>query len=619
MGRAPPLALLALLLTPASLHAHGGQYQRPAHLGPMTGVAPGDSGRFGAGTTPGSPGSLPSLALPLRRGAPGVADSTFTAWWRIRGPALLWRRTRMAPAATESGSVPGSGRATAPRSGRLTDHGRSVAARWDPIRTILGDALTQADPELVDSALIARGRITPREDGEAAFLEIWPLVAHPIESIRRSAVLALGLLESDRSPPVLLSFLHSTGRSDSLTNSIAAIALGLQSEPRSIAGLCRVADSHPDLELRAAAVLGLGLFGEDRRTIVTFLLERLQDRGLAELVRVQIPVALARLGDEAGGAVAGLRAVAQEPRAGMGVRRSAVLALGRLASAADEDTVTLLLRLGRNSRDGALRGWSWIALGRIAGRGPRSATGTEVDAPAATEARARIVRELTTTLAVAGRRRDAAWGVMALGLALEQPAGQTTDQDEAVVALLRILERNRTAEPRAAAAIALGLAGVRDAVAKLERILQDDPEPILGQCTAIALGLLGDPNSLPLLVDRTGPDTPMDLREAAATGLHLGSPEAAGALFRRLLEQSTTLTESVFVARTAGAVGDASCLPPLVRLARNPEADPLSRAFAVVGLGRLLEQASPPWNVRLFRDSNYLSPCGAERILSDIY
>src|SRR5690606_31635785 len=101
----------------------------------------------------------------------------------------------------------------------------------------LSDALKDSEIDVVDSALLARGRSASAARADQAFQEIWPFVGHPAESIRRSAIAALGLLPSERVVPVLVSLIGQPRQTDPITNGIAALALGYQSAPEGIPAL----------------------------------------------------------------------------------------------------------------------------------------------------------------------------------------------------------------------------------------------------------------------------------------------------------------------------------------------------------------------------------------------
>ncbi|MBI4882375.1 MAG: HEAT repeat domain-containing protein [Planctomycetes bacterium] len=589
MSRTLLAAALIGLLAPAPLFAHGGQYQRPQHLGPMTGVLPEDAGRFGAGT--GQPGAYPyTPGGPLaRKKRPLLEDEEWLAWWRLNGSALIAARAR---------EEAGGSRAM------LSARARGAAADWTPVQEVFSEALRAAAPDVVDSALVACGRSATPEGAEALFPQVWPLVAHPDESVRRSALLALGLLGSPRSAPVLLSFLNNTGRTDATTNSVAAIALGYLSEPRAIGELKRAVTRGEQEGLAAAAIVALGLFQQDRREILVFLLER-----LAEAPRPEIPIALGRLGAEAQVALPVLREAAAASGRDHPLRRSCIIALGALSPCDDAASVQALIRIATISPDAPSRGLALIALGRIAGRADPAPSG---------ESTAREARDfLRRSISGARYRRDAPWACLAAALAFE-PCG-VQERTACAQALLSYLRGDTRDKKRGAAALALGLLGAGEAIPEVRTLFEEARDSDLRGSAALALGLLRDRGSVYALEDLLLYAADPEMREQAAAALALLAPEQAAAALLAQYERAGTAAEAVLAAQLLARVAGPSAIPPLVRAARDQERDSLARAFALVALGRIVERSSLPWNARLALDSNFLSLCPAEELLLDIF
>ncbi len=590
MRRTLLAAALISLVAPAPLFGHGGQYQRPQHLGPMTGVPPEDANRFGAGTNQPGAGPYAPPGGPLaRKKRPLAEDEEWLAWWRLNGPALI-----------ESCARGAAGGARA----RLSVRARGAAADWAPVQALFSEALRADAPDVVDSALIACGRSATPEGAEALFTQVWPLVAHPDESVRRSALLALGLLHSPRSAPVLLSFLNNPGRSDPTTNSVAAIALGFLSEPRAINELKRTVTREEQPDLAAAALVALGLFQQDRRDIVVFLLER-----LAEAPLPQIPIALGRLGAEAQVALPALREAVAAGGRELAVRRSCIIALGALAPCDDAESAAALIKVAMSHPDAPSRGLALIALGRIAGRAQAGSPG---------EAKLREARDfLRHSISGARYRRDAPWACLGAALAFG-PCGREA-RAACAQALCSYLRSDKHAAKRGAAALALGLIGADDAKGDLRALLEQTEDLDLRGCAALALGMLQDRGSMYALEGLLLSGGDPGMREQAAAALALLAPEQAAAALLDEFEQAGTAAEAVLAAQLLARVAGPSAIPPLVRAARDQEADSLARAFALVTLGRVVERTSLPWNSRLAVDANFLSLCPAEELLLDIF
>ncbi|MFH0946028.1 MAG: HEAT repeat domain-containing protein, partial [Planctomycetota bacterium] len=447
---------------------------------------------------------------------------------------------------------------------------------------------------------------------DAAFQDIWPFVGHPDPALRRSAIFSMALLESDRAAPVLLSLLNNTSKADNVSCAMAAISLGYLSAPQAVTRLMQIAAGEADLELRRAAVVALGLFSSSQREIVVFLLEQLDRRSVPEEVRTAIPIALARLGDDAAPAVPALRKLVHGTRTREALRRSSVIALGRLAPPDDIDSMETLIRTVLADSDGVARGLALISIGEIAARGNPS------DGLSA-EARERGNQLLCRVVAGEAARENRAWACLA-GARSHREGGCPPAECEALATdLLKIIHYSKESSLRAAAVLALGILDAQPAADTLLSVLQDREAPLEASFAALALGLLGDKKDLGPIRSLVSRSSDPDGRDRAVTGLALISREDAGDLLVRMLSQTTTTAETVWAARTLGQVGTPSSIPHLVRLAADKESPSLSRAFALVGLGRLLEPTRLPWNVRLATGANYLSLGQAETALLDIY
>ena len=578
----PPLAALALLLiTAPDAVGHGGQYVRPVPLGPLspiTGVTPEDAKRLRESWSR-APGA------PLARKSTVARRSDFMLWWRANGASVL--------------------HASASASG-ASENAR-VTADWEPVDALLADAMLAGDADLADSAVLAQARAA-QTDTDAAFLRIWPLVAHPHDSVRRSAILSVGLLGNPRGKPVLATLLDGASRSDQITAGVAAVALGYLSDPSSISELQRVLTRSAKVPLHTGAVLGLGLFQDDREPIVAFLLELL-DRKLEPQVRAQIPISLGRLGDAAAPAVPRLRRLTGSVKH-KSMRAPSIIALGQLASPDDQETIRVLRSACSRGRP-QLHQLALLALGRIAGRVEQH---PGIDATHATEVREFLRQE-------AGRSSStvAPFAIVAVALSARDVSLDADELGALLGPIRKRLDDKWNDDLRAAAALAVAMLGDQSSTAALRGML----DPKLGSCATVAaaaLGVLGDELAVPRLRDLAErPTAAYDLREQAAIALaSMNRPLATKALLRAF-ERANTATEATFLARMLGAVGDDTVVPVLVRYARDDRASALERAFAIVGLGRLLERSPLPWNARLSAGSNFLDPTPLELALLDIF
>ena len=585
--------LIALSFAPAAT-GHGGQYQRPrVPLGPVTGVDPSDAAKW---TGPAFPTTIPSRST--RRAAAETEGTGWRLWWRANAPTLLQKRF----------GVDAEGSST------LRGRARDAATDWPPVRDALDRALLDPQIDVVDSAILAWGRCSSPESADVAFKKVWPYVGHPVESIRRSAVISLGLTGSDRAIPVLVSLLSQTSKTDPITNGIAAISLGYLSAGAAIPALTRTVEENPAVETAASAVVGLGLYRSHRREIVPFLVDKLSDVKLPREVRAQVPIALARLGDASSPAIPALveqLRLTTEPA----FRRSLAIALGQLASPEDVDVVRRLEHVADRIRDGHSRGLALLALAQIATR----ADGVTLTGDATVMARAHVMRRLTSPL----HRADIGYSCLAAALAFQPVA---TDDKERVTVVERVGRHFRdrrtdavTTAARGAAAIALALLGQHELAPEIRARAETAEDAKLKGDLITALGLLRDRGSLTMLRSVIEKDVDPATRERAIEAAGLISREIATSLLVRLADRTLRPSDRLLATQGLARIGGRAALPHLVRLANDVESEALPRAFAVVALGRMLERTRPPWNERLAANGNFAVDVRAIRELLDLF
>jgi hypothetical protein len=283
------------------------------------------------------------------------------------------------------------------------------------------------------------------------------------------------------------------------------------------------------------------------------------------------------------------------------VQQSSVIALGLIADndadAVDRDALAALIRTTRDG-DALARRLAWIAIGRA---GARDGAGAGRD-EGVQRARAALYTGLETEN---GLVRP--WVALGLGV-LEQTRARSGDivAPDSLRALRGALERHPSPSEAGAYCLALGLC--RD-VAWRERIereavrTQDDE---FQSQAALALGLLGDRQSIAPLrrIVLEARQRPLVLRDSAiALGL-LGDHELVSFLVTWLREASNL----GLLSATAGAlgwVGDQRAIEPLCALVESREAPDRARAFAAVALGLVCDKDLLPWNAAIARDLNW--------------
>lgn len=588
MRRTPVLCLIASILAGGSASGHGGQYRPPTPQGPLTGVGEKDSYKFGAGSGQ-TPPELLNVGPLVRKGRAAGDDSGFALWWKHNAARLIDLR--------------GRGRAQSAQA----QHDRvakELAADWKPVREALFAALEENDGDIVDSALLAIGRSSTKASADESFQAIWPFVGYPNVTIRQSAVLAAALTGSAKALPVLSALARGNGRLDMQTDAVTMLSLGLLSIPQARATLVNAIEGAAPLQIQQAAVVALGLYQVDRREIVADLLARLakvpQRSPLAPLM-IQ---ALARLGEDAEPAVPRLLELTA-PAYPRELRRPSLIALGRLGRAEDAAVVEALRRAARSDSDPPTRGLAYVALAEIAARAPQDTA---------------IADALLAAATACPFQSDAPWAAIALGIALRGRPADGEPRGRADAALLHAL-KDPKAEKRGAAALALGLLGASAAIEPLRALLdaKESQGNDVQRRAALALGMLGDRESLTPLRALLRAETDDERRADYATALALIDAAAATELLLQQLEQAKTVNELAFLAPALGRIGVTAALPALVKRARDPAMPGLARAYALIGIGRLLEPTDLPWNARFEEAADPLAACEAEALALDLY
>jgi hypothetical protein len=289
------------------------------------------------------------------------------------------------------------------------------------------------------------------------------------------------------------------------------------------------------------------------------------------------------------------------------VVQSAVLALALIGTNDGADPLDKRIRetlaaVPKDVSDQQARNFAMIALAKIGGR---TASGAK-DAEGGIE---EITKGLLAQLAD-GKSSVKAWaglscGVMANKLAESssasskiptlQSAVRTAMEDEgkdpsklgafaiasgimgdveAKPILMKRLDSEKDETARGYVAIGLGLMNARDAVEKINKIVDDSKyRPDLLKQAAIALGLLGDKELVPKLIT--------------------------------LLGESKGLATQASLSSALGFIGDQRSIEPLVQMLQNDSLTERARGFAAVALGIVADKEALPWNSKIGLDINY--------------
>lgn len=555
---------------------------RGPNIGPRVPPAPstgGGSARAGA-TTPGRSGR--------KSGGSGAAG--WEVWWEHNQAPLLNLRERLAANSGISGSADwllGSNKKD--RAYASERPGRESVRR--DVLPILERALEDSHFDVRAAAVIALGK--------TRIEEARPLLAgaladtHP--QVAESAALALGVLGDPRDVALLVDLANDTtsarracGRTQvpPRTRAFATIGLGLIGNPAAIEPLIAIvgaARRSAHLDLPVAAVTALGLIDDTRDEVRSHLMDTARDRGLADTLRSAAVIALGRTGDA--DLAIDLRGFLRD--SSLAVRRSAVIALGEVASPDDRITAAMLTSVLRKGNDPLSRHWACIALGR--GGSPHAEKAL-----------------LETVHRAHGDQQS--FGALGLALwALEN------DQRNRIGSVLHgQIRRMRDPGTRGAFAIGLGMLAYRDAEADLVKILEDRNPRLRGH-VAMALGMMQAKTAVPALRALLDDSTRLPaLQKNVAIALGLVGDRDAVATLAEVLETSRTEYVQSASASAIGFIGDASTVPLLGRLAsaRGKISD-IARAHAIVALGVVADPGLLPALHVIAVDSNYRALVGA--------
>jgi len=348
-----------------------------------------------------------------------------------------------------------------------------------------------------------------------------------------------------------------------------------------------------------------------RRCQVEWLLELSRRAELREPVRAHTPTTLARLvagrgvDHELKRRVAGelLRLARGGDKILRDLRCGAIGALGLLGDA-DEDEVDRaifagLVAVAGGSRDLDSRTLALVSLGQVAGRrgsakGPKSET-------------LGGARRFVLAALKEGRSSDQAWAALALGQLERSATDAGFDPSPEVAGALRAALRGSGA-PTEAGALALALGIMRDGessdevLKKVEAISDDAGRGYL----CVALGLMDARRAEEPLREllHTSRYRPLLLRQVAiALGL-IGDRDLVPDLVDQL-RNATGLTAQSSIAAALGEIGDARSVEPLLAMLEDEEINVRGRAFAVVALGIVADKEPLPWNSKLAIGVNY--------------
>jgi len=405
-------------------------------------------------------------------------------------------------------------------------------------------------------------------------------------NVRHAAVLALGCSRNNRARYVLFNIAKDTAYAHKVMDEqvvapsmrsfalIAATMVEGHSSTSATALLQKIVDDRADdAEVRAAALIGLGLIGDESATrhLIEFCSARKQD----DRLRSQAVTALAKTEETI---VLGTldQALRSSP---LVVRQSAALALGYLASRNDATIVSHLFRAYSRTANPVLKGFALVSMGQIGG-------------PAALQRLELVVKRSSSA--------DLSWGCLGLGLALSKmPAHKTP------TVLLQRLKHCRNRSDQSAVAIALGLARCGEAAEKLMKLLRDGDDPYLRGYSAMALGMIGDPVAVPDLRQALRERHLPQVNTQAAMALCLLNDRGACDDLLDLLLSSKNEASQAMAARSLVYLGDAAVVENLLEFISTKNSDEITYLYCIELIAKLVMDHKTPYFDRVASCSNY--------------
>jgi len=575
-------AILSLMMTATAL-AHGGAYRLPPPVPriptPGGGLpTPTPTGGRGGVATPAHPGQLPTgPGGGLNRPPPPPAKDpvTWTSWWLFNGERLLQVRRTVEARRTATGGD------TAP------------AVEWrDKAIEALLEALGDKHQDVSTGAALALGKSGDRR----ALLPLMKALKNERsdKTLREAAALALGML-ADEEGRVLLTETLLDRRESTRLRAFAAFGLGLTRSPAAVPGLASVMRNQKEKTgPRAAAFLAAGHLGDE---VLVPLVERAlgkKGKSLGKYVQACAAHSAGRLDQPSSVKVLLKAATRRSPY----VRRSVILALGRVGETDGKDVYNALTFLAKNDKDPASRAYATIALART---GRPEASGTLL----------RIVENAK----LASHR---GFALLALGV-LARECDDAALSEKIGSFLRRGLASGRLSHDlRGALVTALGVMRDRPSVPRLIKILEKKGNPTLRGQVAVALAMIGDRDALPALRKNLNPKGESRLLRdvALAVGL-LGDSESTRRLVDLVRDAKSEWVRGN-AALALGRIGGSEAALAMIEVLADKRTSSPTRGMGAVALGHMLDEREIPALVALVEDLDYLLPLESIRELLTI-
>ncbi|MFB3067309.1 MAG: HEAT repeat domain-containing protein [Planctomycetota bacterium] len=542
------LFLVALLLglgLPA--YGHGGRFR-----GPRGGVPPG---------------------LPEQPSAPGASGGSFhswTTWWSYnRFQHLDFRRRQN----ERRGPITGKRQKPEDPNAWRGD----VRERLTPLML---EALGDEDEEVRTAAAVALGKWRVQK-AVPRLKELFH--KDDVKQVRESALLGL-MLVRDAQLREFFEPLANDHEQDLRIRGFALLGIGLIGDEPSRTYLLGLLDpgnkkarrhlprkKKERREYRTAAIFGLT---QAKADLSSDFLRIARDTRLDEDVRACALSALGKTGAKTH--VPMLLEILKTSNSDQ-MRRSAVIALGALATAKDDEVVTELGRRVKTDRDRIVVHFATLSLGQIGGP----------------EAFA-LLRKYYKRSNKEGR----SFFLIAAGL---------SKHADAAAFLKEQLQPGKLKDARdvSAAIMALGLLEDEQHTPTVREKFEKAKDWMLLQSSMVALGILNDQLSADavkaVLISRRQPA----VMTSAALSYALLRPWTSIPVFTDLLQTAKGVVALTAISQIMGLLSSPRAVDPLLELYKNKKLQRQARAFALVSLGSLGDPEDIPVFIRLAFDINY--------------
>ena len=291
------------------------------------------------------------------------------------------------------------------------------------------------------------------------------------------------------------------------------------------------------------------------------------------------------------------------------IQQSCCLALGMIGDC-DEDELdakirAALIAVQEDLADQQTRNFSLIALAQVAGR-PGAGQGDPIAGVNTIDKKVNVRGFLQGQLGK-GKRAVKTWSALAIALcerSLDDAQQESSAEMKGILrgvladaktpeqvgayaiaagivkdlgskdVLLANLDKVRDIEARGYTAVALGMMNEREAIAPIQEIVKKSKyQPELLRSAAIGLGLLGDKQLVPELID--------------------------------MLANAEGLSAQAAISSALGFIGDSRSLDPLIAMLEDSQKTDLARGFAAVALGIVADKEELPWNSKISVGINY--------------